>query len=467
MKMKLLGALALSLTFASLAQAQTIINITGATAFRQGASAAIDAAFTAGGGAGSFGKIFNNTDSAGAAVSFSGATYQGWKGTFPGIAGTTIIRASWNGSVEGVRAVVVGGVDNPLYIPQANVPASGSTGVAWTTLTPTLVQEAAQLTFSDVTASSTPISGSGLSGGPVGVVVFTMIANKQWRDDIAGDTAGLNNISAQQFRQLAGDGKVPLSFFSGNPAHTNKVYLTGRNDGSGTRTTYLAETGFGISKPVRQYVVHDRTTATIDKILLTAKGGAFNFQNVATPSYASTVWGLDQDGNGGYSSGGDIRTDLTKSSPSAAVWAFEDLDESGDYDSTEDAQSVAPAKLYLVSWLSVGDAKTAAGNTVTDKAYILGYNGVRLDAFAADVTTLGSTGLAAADRAKVVNGSYTAWGYEQLLYTTGNANAATVFTDLKSRLNSASVIGNAGIPLGEMLVNRQFDGGTVVPGALP
>ena len=130
-------------------------------------------------------------------------------------------------------------------------------------------------------------------------------------------------------------------------------------------------------------------------------------------------------------------------------------------------RKLAPAKLYLVSWLSVADAKTAAGNTVTTKGYVLGYNGVRLDTFAGDVTTLGSTGLAAADRAKVVNGSYTAWGYEQLLYPTGNATAQIVFTDLKSRLNSASVIGNAGLPLGEMLVNRQADGSTVVPGALP
>jgi hypothetical protein len=467
MKSKLLSTLALSLSLVGFAQAQTIINITGATAFRQAASNSIDAAFTAGGGAGSFGKIFNNTDSAGGSVAFKDATYQGWRGTFPGISGTTIIRASWNGSVEGIRAVVVGGVDNPLFVPQADVPASGTTGVDWATITSTLVQEAAQMTFSDVAASSTPISGSSLSGGPVGVVVFTMIANKQWRDDIAGDTAGLTNISAQQFRQLAADGELPLSFFSGNPAHTNKVYLTGRNDGSGTRTTYLAETGFGISKPVRQYVVHDRSTADLEKILFVPKGGGFNFQNVAQSANASTVWGLDQDGNGGYASGGEVRSDLAKSSPAAAVWAFEDIDDSGTYEATEDAQTVAPAKLYLASWLSVGDAKKAAGDTATTKAYILGYNGTRLDTFAGDVTTLGSTGLAAADRAKVVNGSYTAWGYEQLLYTTGSATAATVFTDLKSRLNSASVIGAAGIPIGEMLVNRLSDGGTVVPGALP
>jgi hypothetical protein len=65
----------------------------------------------------------------------------------------------------------------------------------------------------------------------------------------------------------------------------------------------------------------------------------------------------------------------------------------------------------------------------------------------------------------VANGQYTAWNFQQLYYINGTSGASTVFTDLKSRLNSASVIGSAGMALGEMNVNRTVDGGTILPGA--
>jgi hypothetical protein len=73
--------------------------------------------------------------------------------------------------------------------------------------------------------------------------------------------------------------------------------------------------------------------------------------------------------------------------------------------------------------------------------------------------------MGAADKALVANGQYTAWNFQQLYYINGTSGASTVFTDLKSRLNSASVIGTAGMALGEMNVNRTVDGGTILPGA--
>lgn len=461
----------LALSFGGMAHAQTtIIEITGATAFRSAATASIDAAFVASGQP--FGAVFTNTDSANANTTINNGTYQAWRGTFPGIAGTTVIRTSWNGSVEGVRAVAVpNATNNPEFFTQASIPPATNpptrTGVAFASAN--LEQAVAEMSFSDVAIGATPVTGT-LSGGPVGVVVFTMVANKTWRDDSGpgGATEGATSISAQQFRSLAANGSLPLSFFTGKEAvgaQAARVYLTGRNDGSGTRTTYLAETGFGISKPVRQYVVHDRSTPTIEKILLTPKGGGFNFQNVGTPTYASTIWGSDQDGNGGYSTGGDIRTDLAKTSTSTAEWVFEDGDESGEYEAEEDFQLRAPAKVYLVSWLTTSDARTARNTPSAGAgAMILGYNGVRLDELA--LTSASST-LAAADKAKVANGQYTAWSYQQLYYTPGNTAAATIFTDLKGRLNNAAVIGSAGMPLSEMKVQRSVDGGNVVPGALP
>jgi len=464
MKLKSLFLGALGLSTVGIGHSQVVIDITGATAFRAAATASIEAAFAAGG---NYSVSFSNTDIAAAATTRNNGTYQAWRGTFPGL-GSAIIRTSWNGSVEGVRALAVPNVtNNASFIENnaTNIPAP--TGVSlplvqWTFANTPLVQDAAELAFSDVAQSSTPVAGT-LAGGPVGVVVFTMVASKTWRDDSASSTAGLTNVTSQQFRALAGAGSAKLSLFSGNTADTTRVYLVGRNDGSGTRTVYLAETGFGISEPVRQYVAHDRSnTLAIPSILLTAKGGAFNFQNVATPQYASTVWNQDIDGNGGYSSGGDIRTDLGKTTASTGVWEFADTDLSDTYEATEDAQVVAPAKVYLLSWLTYSDARTARGAGVNPTgAAILSYNGAILPTLSSTTLAAPST-MNAADKAIVASGRYTAWSYQQL-YHLNTPDTTAVFTELSTRLNVPAVVGAAGLALSEMQSSRVSDGTVVQP----
>ena len=503
MKIKsLLGSAAAVLAISGVAQAQTYIEITGATAFRSAAVASINAAFAAGG---NYTHGFANTDTASGNVTQTGSTYQIWKGTFGSgansIAGTTVIRASWNGSVEGIRAIAVPSADNnPLFLKESLLASATATASGGTAVTvkhnldpaggdPTNYELAqADLSFSDCLKASTPIGGATLQGGPVGVVAFTMIASKSWADDKKVADAYANrlptSISAQQFRTLARDGSAPISLFTGNltdngangnvTATTTKVYLTGRNDGSGTRTAYLAETGFGVSKPVIQYVVHDRGNATtIPKIVKVPKGGGFNYQDVAKPDYASTIWSNDANGNGGYSSGSDIRGDLAKTSASAAVWEFTDGLNDGEPDNIiaadEDSEAIAATKLYLLSWLSTSDARSARGSGLASArtAEILGYNGVILSGLAGD--SPGST-LSAADKALIASGQYAAWSFQQLYYTgaaaTSNPNNV-VFNNLKAALNNASTIGSAGLALGEMRVNRSSDGGTIVPNSIP
>ena len=506
MKIKsLIGSAAAVLAISGVAQAQTYIEITGATAFRSAAVASINAAFQAGG---NYTTGFTNTDSASGNVTQTGSTYQIWKGTFSTgtytIPGTTVIRASWNGSVEGIRAIAVPNADNnPLFLKESILASAtpGATGGTPVTkkhnLDPNATSDdvasyeavVADLSFSDCLKSSTPIGGATLQGGPVGAVVFTMIASRSWANDkIGGAYSGRlpTSISAQQFRTLARDGSAPISLFTGNvtdngvggnvTATTPKVYLTGRNDGSGTRTAYLAETGYGISKPVIQYVVHDRTVSgVIDKIVKVPKGGGFNFQNTSKSDYASTIWGNDISGNGGYSTGGDIRSDLAKTSASAAVWEFVDglTDEENGPDGVitadEDEQAVAPTTLYLLSWLTYGDARTArgTGSASARTAEILGYNGVILSGLAGD--NPGST-ISAADKSLVSSGQYAAWSFQQLYFTGANNNSNNnwkVFQELKTRLNDSTVIGSAGLALNEMRVNRSSDGGTIIPGSNP
>jgi hypothetical protein len=485
MKIKsLLGAAAAVLSAGVAAQAQTTyIEITGATAFRTAAVNAINNAFNSGGNAFTYG--FANTTSASAAASLTNGSMQIWKGTFPGIAGTTVVRTSWNGSVEGIRAVAVPNVtNNPLFLKESvltgNLTVGGGTaatvrfhsdpaGSGAAANAANYEQATSDLAFSDCAQSATPVSGLTLSGGPVGVVVFTMIASKSWSvDKLVGDAYANRmptSISAQQFRTMAQLGYAPMSFLTGNASDTSRIYLTGRNDGSGTRTSYLSETGVGASTPITQYVAHDRSVSgSIPYIVKVPAGGGFNFQNVSTSTYASTVWGNDIDGNGGHVSGSDLRGDLSKTTASTAVWEFVDGDESGTYEATEDSQVRAAEKLYLLTWITYSDALSARGTGLASarNAEVLGYNGVTLPGLTGDnpPSTMG-----AGDKALVANGQYTAWNFQQLYYINSTTGASTVFTDIKSRLNSADVIGSAGMPLGEMFVNRTVDGGTILPGA--
>jgi hypothetical protein len=494
MKIKsLLGAAAAVLSAGVAAQAQTTtyIEITGATAFRTAAVNAINAAFNAGG---AFTYGFANTTSLGAgAANLTNSSMQIWKGTFPGI-GTTVIRTSWNGSVEGIKAVAVPGADNnPLYLKESiltgNLTAGGGNattvrfhndpnGSGAAANAANYEKATSDMTFSDVATSMTPISGLPLTGGPVGVVVFTMIANKSWSVDkleasngnatanaIAYANRMPTSVSSQQFRTMANLGYAPMSFFTGNVSDTTRVYLTGRNDGSGTRTSYLAETGVGAATPITQYVAHDRSVSgSIPYIVKVPRGGGFNFQNVSTSSYASTVWGSDIDGNGGHVSGSDLRGDLSKATASTAVWEFVDVNNNGIYTADEDSQVRAAEKLYLLTWITYSDARSARGTGLASarNAEVLGYNGVILSGLAGDSP---SETINAADKALVANGLYTAWNFQQLYYLSSQSGASTVFNQLKTRLNDDTLIGSAGIKMSDMNVNRTVDGGTILPGA--
>jgi hypothetical protein len=101
--------------------------------------------------------------------------------------------------------------------------------------------------FSDVYQDSTSVSGH-LNDTQIGVITFTFIGNAP------AITAGISNVTAQNFADVYTTGTGQLSFFTGNPLDAGTpVYGSGRNDGSGTRITVLAETGFGIFNIIAQY----------------------------------------------------------------------------------------------------------------------------------------------------------------------------------------------------------------------
>jgi hypothetical protein len=417
MKLKNILTGALLLALATSARADVTIEITGATAFRGASNQSILNAFASAGG---LGTTFNYAHEA-AAGSLNTANRAIFVGTFPGVSGTTTIRTSWNGSTEGIRAVALGGAFNPTFLTAAAITAPGENPNK-TSPTNTVHPK---FSFSDVRQSSSPITSPTLSPADarVGVVTFAMVANE-------GAPANLTNTTSQQLKALNAQGFQPLSLFTGNAADNGTfVFATGRNDGSGTRTSYLGEIGYGIANPVNQYIATVSTATAIQTIRRVPAGNGAN---------ASTLWGNDIDGNGGYSSSSSNRTDMGKTT---AVTDVLDADNSVLLDD---------ANILLISWLPTNDAANAAAAG----AKILAFNGVQI--------TPTVSGLTAADKAKVTEGAYSAWNYQNLYYRgTLATDENTVYTAIKNGIPAA--LGASGIALGDMNVSRPDDGAPIAP----
>lgn len=437
MKLKniLSGSIALA-TLATTAQADVEVRITGATAFRTAAINALKAQFDLGG---SYTFAHNKTTAQGV----NSADRVTFKGTFPGVAGITTVRVSHNGSVEGVRAIATPGpTTNPFFITDAALASPGTdpgeapnenANVGGST-----VQQVAKFSYTDVRQSSTPVSSPTLSpANPrVGVTLFTMLANE-------GAPAGLTNVTFQQFKALFSQGSLPLSVFTGVATDTDLVYATGRNDGSGTRTAYMAESQLGITTLTAQFVATTSAGNAISVIQKVPAGGA-TINGVFDPTSKSDLWGQDLDGNGGYFSGSVLRTEMGRTT--AATQVLE-----------ADGSELAPAgPLHLITWITAADAVPArvAGGK------ILGWNGSSLDSLNT------GTVVSATDLAKITEGQYSAWTFQNLYYNGSlTADENTVYTAIKSGIPTSLVAAGyvPGVPSTIMNVSRPDDGAPIAP----
>ena len=215
-----------------------------------------------------------------------------------------------------------------------------------------------------------------------------------------GAPAALNNITPQLAQALWSNGSAPLGLFTGNNADEGvTVYALGRDPDSGTRLTAFAETGIGVNSYIQQYQP------------AISAGSVTGYSLVVT----STINGVVvPTGQGGYSSGGNLATAL---------------------------QGLTNATVgYNISYASTGDAATA----ITGGAKELSYNGVTLEA--------------AAPYTSVIEGKYTFWGYEHLMYkTTLDATKKTVANTLATQILNV----DATVKVGDMQVSRPTDGGLV------
>jgi len=451
MKLKtiLAGALALGITSSAMAQT-TEITITGATAFRQATMQAIYNAYAS---RGALGTAFNVChDFTGNNLSQLIASNKAvFSGNFPGITGTTVIRTSFNGSTEGLNAIA--GNNDPTFLETAALGTPGAViqgGI--TSPTETLRPK---FSFSDVYQSTSPVDNEVLNPvgtSAVGIVTFAMIVNE-------GASANLTNVTIQQTRALWAQGNIPTSLITGDPNDTTIVLATGRNDGSGTRSAYLTEWTYGVANGVNQYVAINGGTSGNNISGLTLVPIGSNLTNASVPfntgrsSDASTLWGNNAVGNGGYSSSSALRSLMGLASASVTV-----------YDGENNTPVLENEPVTLMTWLSTADSANAAAAG----GRIIAFNGEKVTPGATGTNNFNNSGFNQADFNKIAQGSYSAWSYQHLYYHGSlNPNEGIWYNAMKTTWipQGLQVTAN-GLRLGDMQVSRPDDGFPIVPGAL-
>ncbi len=291
---KILLASLLALTTAGVAQAQTVIHITGSTAFRTAVHEAITNILKPGFTYGYAGTAFTGANQA----IFTGTAFTN---NIP-----VIIKTSWSGSLAGIETVsqavpsTVG-----TFLTNTTPQSAGGTQNAPANYDPPVIPEVA---MSDGLQATTQYPTPALQAQTVGVVTFKFLKN-------LNAPASLTNMTPLLAQALWNNGSLPLSLFSGSAADASKtVYAIGRDPDSGTRKTAFLETG------IQTYV----SSLTPQIVLQWEPTNASGVVNKANPAaiLGQTAWpeeivdNIDFVlGDGGYGSGGDLAWAMRATSP--------------------------------------------------------------------------------------------------------------------------------------------------------
>lgn len=239
---------AMALAGASFAQAQTTINITGATAFREAADAAILASLTnaANGLGGAPKRARTDITLTGGSSASNLRIYRGFIG-----ANEYIIRATFSGSTQGILDLA--DQNSIPYLKDSSITyVTTGTGSFTGTQAANCENAASTMAFSDVEKTLSARPTASLGGGPVGVVPFMFVMGK-------GAPAGMTNMTDQIHEVLWSLGQADSRLINGVAG--TAVLATGRNNGSGTRATILSETGYGSFRNVIQFNANTSTGA--------------------------------------------------------------------------------------------------------------------------------------------------------------------------------------------------------------
>lgn len=431
---------------ASLAQANTVIYITGSTAARStiyNLCTTTNLVFT--------GKATVVEPTSGASGSSNQIVYEG---TVAGISGTVDLSCDFTGSEAGIASVAGQNLqqnlpDDPNGSGPYNLPGVGSLASfyqpngsgGWNAPTSLPSGTHPDLSMADTSqaVSITPASGSTalVSYGVVGIIPFTFVKGYEKTPDAA--YGRVNNITTAAFNQALAEGNVLNAYFiTGNTNDsTDGIDIVGRNEGSGTRVNTLLNAGqYGVGTSVNQYAFNSGYPSTSGNQGVLTFGAINGTASTYTSPYSQTVVEVAV-GNDGFDSGGGVGECM-------------DVDSTG-------------LGSIPIGYLGISDAQKAVtdgnGGSVGGDAIPLTFNGV----YESD--------------SAVESGQYTYWGQEHLLGQNGqspSSNAGILGTSIAAGLTSYenSVDGQATgnfstnplgqsliIPLSLMDVSRSTDAG--------
>ena len=392
----------LALAFAGMASAQTVIHITGSTAFRAAAHAAIQSMMASG-----YTYGYSGTSGLGSA---SQAIFTGTAVTTKGGSVPVIVKTSWSGSVGGIIVLTQNlpvpdsaiGVVGGWLVNSTSQSTSGVQGAPAVYDTPTTADASFSDSFQSSTLYPSPVlsGANGYNKGVVGVIPF------EWVEGVG--SSAITNVTAQNAKNALFGG-CALSFFTGNTADSGTlVQVFGRDSDSGTRLETFAETGFGITTSPTQYdgTISGGTITSID------------------PWPAQTTDGTSYPiGHEGYSSGGTIATTLK----------------------TPGMLTAANNPGVMIGYLGITDAESAQAGGAT----LLTYNGV---GYSANAVQQGQYSMWAYEHI-----------YYRAAYvgTTGGDVVDQIALNIHNVLADTT---DSGLLLSGMAVNRTVEGGLISPG---
>lgn len=463
MKVKFLLAAAIATVLGASAQAQTTLNLTGATAFR---TATINTIIAGYGGAGTFGAVTSVASTA-ALTGSNAITFRGT--SFNGVAGDTIIRCRFSGSAEGIRDIIQN--NNVLYYP---APAAGVTAIDFRNDNTNMVGATDALkpeaSLSDVQQTSTPFRTPTLTNTRLGVVPFVFLKSQ-------GSSPNVTNVTEKLYRAVLGNSRgIALSQFTGIASDADqstnsspgyeRVIATGRNDGSGTRATALIESGFGVSNIVQQV-----KTAVANQNGINSVDGASGDSIVklqiwpssdsADSTNNSILWGNSSNGNGGYNSGSGVQGLLTKDTSAVRLYTATGVEAGAAAGGFVSTTTTGARRFTVISPVSADIVAASTATTGTaGGAGVLGYNGVTITPHALPNDANNTDGLSNTDRYKITQGQYTLWTYERLMEKAG-LPAATAAVTAYIKANAQLNLGVNGIAISAMSAERGNDGDVV------
>ncbi|MEO7932810.1 MAG: hypothetical protein ABIT76_06605 [Chthoniobacterales bacterium] len=331
-------------------------------------------------------------------------------------------------------------------------------------VTPTFSSGSNQITYASKAGDLTTgnigrvIAGAGIpigttitadSGTVLTISANTTAANTATLTSISSaDTAvaPISNITANQANQLAqGGGK--LSLFTGNASDAGVgVYLYGRNADSGTRISFLGESGRGITARPSFHLQPTFTPAGPGS----GKGGApgnlvTGLKKWPTESVLSVVY---TSGQSGYTGGGDLAGAL--SSP-------------GSTSATMDAATLSGFNPgWMIGYLGRNDARDACARTFgQNTAKRLTFNGQQ--DWNGTSFNVDGTPVSGYNDTAVREGNYQAWEFEHFFKkaTIPDGGATdTVLDAIAANILAQSAPGGT-ISLSTMHATRSVEGGPI------